>query len=250
MTEKQPITSIIKKLPAVYQQAGGFLDQFLKAFEDVLMGNPGSDGSIGSDLDNTSRASMKSVQYILDNMDKYFDAFYTPPQFLEWLAAWVGYTLKRGAEYNDVNDMIENEYESPIGQYLPLTQERESYNRIFISRMVTLYQKSSTYEGIREFIDFFIEKMAYNMDGESIEIKDIVSVQIDEYAQPFVLGETARISRDTILGEQRPYYFRVIIRINSSNTDLQDRIVEDITRILEEEKPAHTYYVYTKVVPE
>jgi len=241
MEEKQAITKIINKLPSQFQDEGGFLDHFLKAFEDVLTGNPGSKNGTNAN----SRASLKSISYILDNMDSYFDAYTAPPQFLEWLASWVGYDLKKGEEYNDKADVIENEYESPTGQHLPLTKERISYNRIFISKMVSIYQKRGTFEGIKEFIEFFIDNMTYTLEsknGIQLTIKDIVSVRFDQYLKPFVLRENSRLGRHTILGEPRPYYFRIIIIIDHDNQDLINKVVDDIERILEEEKPAYVYY--------
>ena len=237
--QSDTVSTIIKKLPPIFHDSGGFLDNFLKAFEDVMMGDPGSDPE--------SRASMKSVAYIIDNIDKYFDAFTAPPQFLQWLAGWVGYTLKKGDEYNHEGDIIENEYESPTGQHLPLMEERESYNRIFISKMTTLYQRGGTLGGIKEFIDFFVEKMSYRIQDLSVPIKDIVRVRIDEYVKPFVLGEHSKIARHSVLKRPRPYYFRVIIEIDSDEAELINRVVEDITLILEEEKPAHIYYTYNVV---
>lgn len=229
--------SIIKKLPAIFQEEGGFLENFLKAFEASLLGDANADS-------NSSRAVVKSIDYLLRNQDKYFDAYRTPPQFLEWLAGWVGYEFRKGEEFNDSKDITENSFESPIKQHLPLPADRTSFNRFFISEMVSVYQRRGTRNGINRIINDYLGNISY--PGYNVIIKSIINeVRIDEYLQPFVLGENSRVEQDTILGEPRPYYFRLIIIVDSNDPALILKIVNDIRNILSEEIPAHTYYFFT-----
>jgi phage tail-like protein len=66
---------LITLLPAVYQEEDPFVGRFTAGLDDVLA----------------------PVIATLDNLDAYVDPMLAPPDFLEWLAGWVGVTVNDNA---------------------------------------------------------------------------------------------------------------------------------------------------------
>jgi phage tail-like protein len=104
--------------------------------------------------------------------------------------------------------------------------------RRFLSRIVPLYRKRGTKAGL--------EEMLHTYTG--------MGVEIFEYHKPFVVGETSTVGVDTYIGGGPPHFFWVKMVF----TDLDpafERRVQIARAIIDQEKPAHTYYHLEVVIP-
>jgi hypothetical protein len=177
-------------LPGIYQadNGQGFLGRFLKAFEAVLSGR-----------DDTG-VQVAGIEKVLDDIQHYFDPFRSPAEFLPWLASWAALTLKEEKEWYGEEDF--NDKSQVESQNLPLSVDRydptdptKHRNRYLISKIIQLYFKRGTLEGLLEYLKIYV--------GESIEI------EINEFAEPFQIGVTSTVGKNTVVGEGRPYYFHI-----------------------------------------
>jgi phage tail-like protein len=129
MAENSRVSTYLVHLPALFQQEGAFVGQFLLAFERILSGlRP-------SDPDDPFPAQ-PGLEEILDRIHTYFapgpgraDAQRAPKEFLPWLASWVALSLRDDWE--------------------------EEAKRRFISRMVSLYQYRGTLRGLKELLETY-----------------------------------------------------------------------------------------------
>ncbi len=227
MNNKEKGSNYLEYLPAIYQMEGvdataNFLGRFLKAFEKVLAGIPD---------ENTE--PKKGIDEILDKIHDYFDPHKTPAKFLQWLAGWMALTLKEGEEWYGEEDAKEKS--NIVSQVVPLNEERNTPNRNLISRIVQLYYKRGTLEGLLEYLKIYV--------GEEIEIT------INEFLEPFQIGVTSTVGVNTVVGEGRPYYFQVHMVLPVPDFDLLIKKRHALIEIINREKPAHTYYGLTIEVP-
>lgn len=196
----------LRYLPAIYQErpeALSFVGLFLKAFEKILSGI--------DDKVEVDGNPVKGIEEILDNIHTYFDPFETPPDFLQWLAGWVALTLKVGEGW---------------------TEEKR---RQLIAKIVPLYKKRGTKEGLEEYIKIYV--------GEDIQ------VSINEFLEPFQVGFTSTVGVNTLVGEGRPYYFAVHMILPAPKRDILEKKRQALIEIINQEKPAHTYYGLTIEAP-
>jgi phage tail-like protein len=217
------ISTYLHYLPAVLQedadvQGVTLLGRLLLAFEQILSGvgdpeEPGLEEIIGG-------ITGPGEQIQLASLARYFDPGFrtdaagvetllgdpqrTPQAFLPWLASWVALSLRE--------DWSEDE------------------RRRFISRVVPTYRQRGTKTGLVEVL------LAYSGITESD------SIDIQEFNQPFQVGLTSTVGVDTMVGGGPPHYFFVKIILPGVG-DLNFARREQIVRaIIDQEKPAHTYY--------
>lgn len=109
----------------------------------------------------------------------------------------------------------------------------EEEKRRFIARIVPLYRQRGTKAGLEEMLRTYTG----------------MGVEVDEFKQPFQVGVTSTVGLDTMIGGGPPHYFKVKLFLSSrAGRDLSRR--EQIARaIINQEKPAHTYYDLETVVP-
>jgi phage tail-like protein len=210
MSEHIPLdkaSSYMDFLPAIYRQGevdgtANFLGRFLKIFEKILSG-----------IDDNGKAQAREVigiEQILDKIHDYFDPLFTPSltgsnqdtaDFLTYLANWVALSL-------DEN-------------WLPNPKRR------LLKRIVPLYQRRGTREGLTEYLRIFV--------GDHIAIDDL--------PQGFVIGTTGQIGVDTFVGGLLPHFFIVTLTFpNITNFGFVGETVSATKAILDLEKPVHTYY--------
>lgn len=206
MSNREDESKYLQYLPGVYQPGEEdkrpiFLGKFLKAFEKILSGR---DDDI----------AVKGIEEILDNIQIYFDPYKTPLDFLPWLAEWLALTLKEEEEWN-ANDSRKK--------------------RDLIARIIPLYQKRGTLEGLERYIRIYV--------GEDVKIS------INEFLEPFCVGVTSTVGMNTVVGEGRPYYFQVYMELPAPNRVLLEKKKRAIIDIIDLEKPAHTYYLLLIRVP-
>jgi len=196
----------LQYLPGIFQAGKEdekyvYLGNFLKAFEKILSGR-NDDGNL------------KGIEEILDNIQIYFDPYKTPLDFLPWLSGWMALTLKEEEEWNA--------YDS-------------RKKRDLIARIIPLYQKRGTLEGLERYIRIYV--------GEDVKIS------INEFLEPFCVGVTSTVGMNTVVGEGRPYYFQVYMELSAPNRVLLEKKRRAIIDIIDLEKPAHTYYMLLIRVP-
>lgn len=118
MTESAP--KLLDYLPAIYQE-DYFLQQFLLAFDDILLGSASDTNFPAQGLEQT-----------ISQLSKLFDPSPngTPDEFLSWLAEWTAFTVRNDLE--------------PIQQ------------RAFIARVIPLYRRRGTKENLKELLTIFV----------------------------------------------------------------------------------------------
>jgi phage tail-like protein len=130
-----------------------------------------------------------------------------PDRFLPWLATWVAFT--------------------PHALFMP--QEL----RAIISRIAPLYGR----RGTRAYLEQLLR----------ICFPEISKVVIDdEAAVGLVIGQ-ARVGEDTLLGGERPFWFRVVIEAKEhefqpENGESREGFEQRVREIIDFAKPAHTTY--------
>lgn len=154
---------------------------------------------------------IKGIEEVLDCIHDKFDPAKTPSEFLSWLAGWVALVLKEGEGWD------------------------EKKKRNHIAQIIPLYRKRGTREGLEEYIRIYV--------GEQIK------VTINEFLLPLQVGVASTVGVDTTIGSGRPYYFHVYMDMPTPDPRLLERKRQAIIDIINQEKPAHTYYGLTIHVP-
>lgn len=218
----------VQYLPRVYHKGSQesdkefFLGRFLKAFEQVLSGEAGDKGE-----------EALGIEALLNRFHQYFDPLLTPAQFLPWLAGWVGLDLEDGIEFYGDEDYIEKG-NTPT-QILPLDEGRSSINRDMIGRIVQLYKKRGTLEGLKECLQIYA--------GEES------TISINEFEEPVRLGEAERIGINTMVGYAKPSYFSVHALIPAHSRSILQNKVRILREVIQEEKPFYTNFILNIEVP-
>ncbi|MFV1950653.1 MAG: phage tail protein [Nitrospinota bacterium] len=260
MNDDNKISKYLQYLPGIYQTeeidaSPGFLGRFLMAFENILSG-----------IDVKEQGSpIKGIEEILDRIHDYIDPYKTPAEFVEWLAGWVALTLQKGKAWKgedaDPEDKLQN---------IPLDEERKTRNRNLIRLLVPIYHKRGTREGMEEALKIYMGEEAKEISinelinpfqiGDTGYLKEVVETELDkEIAEVSVkdliyLGNkgklTSVVGSSTVVGEGYPYYFRVYMTLPEPHAPVfvmkKKQIIMDI---INNEKPAHTYYTLTIEVP-
>ena len=137
-----------------------------------------------------------------------FSAMETPDEFLPWLAQWVALSHRMG---------------------LPLEQQRR-----LVGRIVPLYAWRGTKRYLTELLKLYLPT------GAEVRVED-------QEFNGFKIG-IAKVGLDTWLERDRPFWFKVTIRVPSSGAHAergpqwQDEWQKRIRQVVELAKPAHTTY--------
>ncbi len=212
----------IRYLPTALRDQGpgvgaDFLDRFLLGFERMLTGLEGE------------TTGPRGVEEILGRIQDYFDPDLAPAPFINWLAGWVGLDLRQEQDWMQ-DDFGET---TATGQLFPFSAPRDTRNRQLIKEIANLYRKRGTRAGLEEYIAVYA--------GAS-------NVQITEFHEPMQVGVTSIVGSGTIVGE-RPYYFQVSVRLPAVTPGDLAAFTRSIRKILDREKPAHTYYEFFVEIP-
>jgi phage tail-like protein len=194
MNTDNQVSRYLDSLPAIFHE-DPFLGRFLLAFEQILSGGV----TDGLAPEESGQPQQLGLEEYIDQIHTYFRPYISPEQakgadskvapveFLPWLANWVALSLRDDWD--------------------------EKTKRGFISRMVPLYRKRGTKEGLKELLELYV-----NVDKGPL---DQSNVEIYEFEQPI-------------------HYFQVTMTLQERG-DLQRK--QAIARaILDQEKPAHTFY--------
>lgn len=213
-------SSYLDHLPAVFREEGGepgFLGRFLLAFEHVLTGvgdpaEPGLDELLDAVLlDGASETGGEASRG-----PRYFDPERTPAAFLEWLAGWVGLTLRADLDAGEGAD-----------------GDREQARRL-IADAVPLYRLRGTRRGLEELI----RRLAGGL-----------APTITELSAAMQVGVASRIGVDTRVGGGPPHFFHVLLRLPHPDPAARRRAEALVRSVLDVEKPAHTRYQLEVITP-
>lgn len=94
-----PKQLMLDYLPAIYQQTDGpdqskFLEQFLKAFEKVLLGLKDGIRPVFDEEDEESTDDIEGLGEKVARLHLFFDPWETSEDFLPWLASWAALSLR------------------------------------------------------------------------------------------------------------------------------------------------------------
>lgn len=234
-SEKQ--WKLIQHLPTIYQDKGvgkdrSFMNEFLKSFETILLE--------GEDL-QLDQEKLYGIQQMLDQVEDYFDPMRAPKEFLDWLAGWVALKLRKEDPWQNEppqEDASETEQVIPHKEDYDISN-REKIDRELINKVLKLYRKRGTVEGLKEYLEIYV----------GVNHEDSTNIAISEYLEPLQIGYTAKVGENTCLGQGRPFYFHVHAVLPERDVALIEKKKQDIIRIIQQEKPAHTYFDLTIEIP-
>jgi len=210
---------LVDYLPAVYLETGEpnesspspdqppaqvFLEGFLRAFEEVLLGTSVADPQSSKKAASESEEGedeVKALKETVAELHTLFDPSLTPEEFLPWLASWTGLTLRA-----DISS---------------------ARKRQLIARMIPLYSIRGTRKYVEQLLKLHLEAMPVVTDFE------IPAMQV---------GNHSMVGDDACLGGGAPHFFRVILvapMLNEDELETQSQIARSV---IEAAKPAHTYY--------
>jgi len=249
-------------LPDIYQREdflgqADFLKLFLKGFEDILQG----EGCEGKGF------SGKGLSEILNRIQDYFSPEVTPNEFVDWLAGWLALDISReSSEENASAAALLSDK-----QRFPYPEEKRSRKRHLIKKLAPLYHLRGTKEGLRQIIDIYFgdDLRAFHIneltkpfvvgDPEGLaKVKTDYARRIGEPESGIDFKTTSLslllargnfdalgsvVGRSSVVGEAHPYFFIVhaetlvpLSRISGARTK------KDMSDLIDQEKPAHTYY--------
>ena len=154
-------------------------------------------------------------------------------QYMDWFAGWVNLVLSEEWDHE---------------------HKREILKKIF-----PLYRKRGTLEGLAEYLRIYAGGSITIMDDHpSLQNGDIYSsiVGVNMIIGGFppdipamVVGSISQVDNDSIIDGFPPYFFVVRAAVSESGPAALREKRKAITRILDMEKPAHTWYRLTVTGP-
>lgn len=148
---------------------------------------------------------------IEDEQKKIFNRYFSTEidDFLIWMASWMALVLKEDWS---------------------IEKKRE-----VIAKMIPIYKIRGTKKGLEEYLKIYLRIYV----SEKIEIR--------EYLEPFQIGETSTIGKDTVVGDGIPNYFEVEVYLPPDDLfQINKRAIIDV---IDSEKPAHTNYTLIINIP-
>lgn len=186
--QSNPVSEYLQYLPAILQADPG-LGPFLLAFEQILSGLPAT--HTGPQIIQPDTDNPPGLEFLIGQIHTYFDPMQTPAEFLPWLAGWVALSLRE-------------DWTEPV-------------KRKFIQRIVPLYQKRGTKEGLIEILRLYL-------DSEQEK------VTVYEFDRP-------------------AHYFQVELELASQDLKAYQQKEKIARAIIDQEKPAHTFYAFQIKMP-
>jgi phage tail-like protein len=195
-------------------QVSSYLDYLPAIFQE----NAGADGatflgrfllafeSVLSGLGNNDPVGLEET---IDRFATYLDPDQAPKDFLPWLANWVALTVWGNWD--------------------------EAATRRFIEQVVSLYRQRGTPAGMEAML------RAYTGVTRAQD-QYAMTIAIDDVQAPMQVGCTCTVGVDTVLDGGRPFYFVVRLKLPIADPTLLDHQRKLVQAIVDQEKPAHTYY--------
>ena len=175
----------IRFLPQIYQTNSSMGNSFLKEYLWIF------------------QHLVESISSKLDDNHEYFDARYTPEQFLPWLAGWIALTL-------DID-------------WEP-TKKRQ-----FIRSAAQQYKYRGTSLALTEMLHIFVGK------------RPVINENTWPY-RGFRIGVTSTMGEDTIILPPLNLDHCFIVELPIRHDEITEEMVVKVHNIINMEKPAHTTY--------
>jgi phage tail-like protein len=214
----QSPSHLINYLPPIYHEEQ-FLGQFLLAFEKILLGINDNQEFLQDELDDKVKFERKGLEELIAITSIFFDPIGNEFQPLE----------KR--------QRTPKEFLSWLASWVALSLRddwEEEAQRRFISRIVSLYKQRGTKAGMVEMLKTYT--------GMGVEVED-------EFPSAIQIGVVSTVGKDTSISEGLPHYFKVKIILENLDDLRFERKRQIAQAIIEQEKPAHTYYHLDVEVP-
>jgi phage tail-like protein len=196
---RHPTSVLETHLPSIYSddldaapdhmrddKAGPFFRRFLRGFDDAEI----------------------PMRKLLDNLHRFFDAFEAAPDFLPWLATWVGIVLDENWP--------------------------EMKRRRLIREAVELYRWRGTRRGLARYLEIYagVRPEINDQPFRGMRLGPNTRLGVD-------LSDPARLAENSVLGDVPDHSFVVTIATPDPKT-INETTVRDI---IEVQKPAHAAYV-------
>jgi phage tail-like protein len=163
----------------------------------------------------------RGLDEIVANIHRYFEPgagqasadHRAPKEFLPWLASWLALVLREDLDTDPV-----------------LREERQ---RNLIANASDLYLRRGTKRGIVDYVQSYTT----------------VAPLIEELDTAFQIGVHSTVGEDTLIDGGAPFFFSVTVRIPPARFVADAKKVAEVSRaIIDQQKPAHTYYTLKVVV--
>ncbi|HZM90368.1 MAG TPA: phage tail protein [Blastocatellia bacterium] len=178
------------------------LADYLSAFEKILLG-PGD-------------SHLLSLEAIIAGSSRYFSPKDAPEDFLPWLAGWVAFGLRADMD---------------VG-----------LQREFLARIISLYKKRGTPDGLKELLRIFTGAEPTILEGDALARTD--------KAEWDVVGGLQKWTKD----DKPEHAFGVLLSFmkssqqTPSSTEIERKIAIAFA-LIDQEKPAHTQFYLIPVFP-
>lgn len=210
---------LMAQLPGVYHSSPD-LRALLSALEAMLFGpQEGVAEAVASGMVGPASPAPPGLEAVIADIALLFDVVMTRnemapwlaqsrDEFLPWLSEWVALSQASG-----------------------LSLERR---RRLVGQVVPLYGWRGTRKYLTDVLSFYLP------EGSDVQVDDEEFVGL-------VVGRS-RVGVDTWLEQDRPFWFKVIVRLPNVPDAAEDRVLgrdewmERIARVIELAKPAHTTY--------
>lgn len=196
-TDIRRSSSYLNYLPGIYQadaEKGALIGRYLKIFEKLLSGTDDGVTAAGRDVEG--------IEQVIERVHEFFAPETTRREFLDWLAGWAALILREDWD--------------------------ETAKRRLIRRIIPLYAKRGTREGLAEYLRIFVGP----------------NVAVEESYPGIVIGTTGTVGVDTFVGGLMPHFFIVTITFAGiTTTGFIQNVVASTRAVLDLEKPAHTCYL-------
>lgn len=110
----------------------------------------------------------------------------------------------------------------------------ELRQRDFIARAVSLYRLRGTKRGLEELIGIYTR----------------LGVTIWEPSDALQVGAHSTVGVNTVIGGGTPHFFRILIRLATTDPQTIKNQVQVVTDIVNMEKPAHTHFILDYETPQ
>lgn len=124
-----------------------------------------------------------------------------------------------------------------LADWMALTLREDweaSKKRRLLNRIMSLYRIRGTKKALEEYIRIYVAEGG---------------VEITEVEAPFQIGVTSTIGKDTTIGGGPPHFFFITVTLPEPDPQLKVRREAAVRAIIDLEKPAHTYYALSTIVP-
>lgn len=207
----------LRELPAVFQE-DRILRRYLLAFEALLSGLPA--GSLSSEQAAAAERILLQppLERVIENLDAFFRPYsrdgtrQAPAEFLPWLAGWAALNLR--ADWD------------------------ETTRRQFLQEVVSLYRLRGTKAGLHRLLQLYV--------GQEVPITIYDGCDADR--PPGALRQIFD-GDGSFRFEPPPHYFQVEMTLKDRDPVLLQRKQLIAMAIIEQEKPAHTFYALRINVP-